>query len=105
MTLRLSSPSFLDSVVHDGSSENPLYAIDTDDNITKVRRSDLKGFVNVSRVRWPTDFQKSSFRENKDLTGVEVAFGKGHWKPADEFLDESLPALPQDNRFDYLASS
>ncbi|KAF8269276.1 hypothetical protein EI94DRAFT_1725698 [Lactarius quietus] len=86
MTLRLSSPSFLDSVVHDGSSENPLYVIDTDDNVTKVRRSDPKGFVNVSRVRWPTDFQKSSFRKNKGLTGVEVVFGKGHWKPADEFL-------------------
>ncbi|KAH8995227.1 hypothetical protein EDB86DRAFT_1182533 [Lactarius hatsudake] len=86
MTLRLSSPSFLDSVVHDGSSENPLYVIDTDDNVTKVRRSDPKGFVNVSRVRWPTNLHKSSFRKNKDLTGVEVVFGKGHWKPADEFL-------------------
>jgi len=93
MILRLSSPSFLDSVVHDGSSENPLYVIDTDDNITKVRRSDPKGFVNVSRVRWPTDFQKSSFRKNKDLTGVEVVFGRGHWKPADEFLGYSYGSL------------
>jgi hypothetical protein len=93
MTLRLSSPSFLDSVVHDGSSENPLYVIDTDDNITKVRRSDPKGFVNVSRVRWPTDFHKSSFRKNKGLTGVEVVFGKGHWKPADEFLGYSYGTL------------
>ena len=93
MTLRLSSPSFLDSVVHDGSSENPLYVIDTDNNITKVRRSDPKGFVNVSRVRWPTDFHKSSFRKNKGLTGVEVVFGKGHWKPADEFLGYSYGTL------------
>jgi hypothetical protein len=105
MTLRLSSPSFLDSVVHDGSSENPLYVIDTDDNITKVRRSDPKGFVNVSRVRWPTDSQKSSFRKSKDLTGVEVVFGKGQWKPVHEFLGHSygslsrrvLPVLPQHN--------
>ena len=93
MTLRLSSPSFLDSVVHDGSSENPLYVIDTDDNVTKVRRSDPKGFVNVSRVRWPTDFQKSSFRKSKGLNGVEVVFGKGHWKPADEFLGYSYGSL------------
>jgi hypothetical protein len=93
MTLRLSSPSFLDSVVHDGASENPLYVIDTDNNITKVRRSDPKGFVNVSRVRWPTDFHKSSFRKNKGLTGVEVVFGKGHWKPADEFLGYSYGTL------------
>ena len=93
MILRLSSPSFLDSVVHDDSSENPLYVIDTDDNITKVRRSDPKGFVNVSRVRWPTDFQKASVRKGKDLTGVEVVFGKGHWKPADEFLGHSYGSL------------
>jgi hypothetical protein len=51
MTFRLSSPPFLDSVVHDGSSENPLYVIDTDDKITKLRWSDPKGFVIVSRVR------------------------------------------------------
>lgn len=93
MTLRLSSPSFLDSVVHDGSSENPLYVIDTDDNVTKVRRSDPKGFINVSRVRWPTDFHKSSLRKSKDLTGVEVVFGKGHWKPANEFLGYSYGSL------------
>jgi hypothetical protein len=93
MTLRLSSPSFLDSVVHDGPSENPLYVIDTDANVTKVRRSDPKGFVNVSRVRWPADCQKSSFRKNKGLNGVEVVFGKGHWKPADEFLGYSYGSL------------
>jgi hypothetical protein len=91
MTLRLSSPSFLDSFVHDGSSDNPLYVIDTDSNVTKVRRSDQKGFVNVSRVRWPADRQKpSSMRKTKDLTGVEVVFGKGSWKPANEFLGSSL---------------
>ncbi|KAI9448944.1 hypothetical protein BJY52DRAFT_1216115, partial [Lactarius psammicola] len=82
-----------------GSSENPLYVIDTDDNITKVRRSDPKGFVNVSRVRWPTDFQKSSFRKNKDLAGVEVVFGKGHWKPADEFLGYSYGSLSSYRKF------
>ena len=35
----------LDSVVHDGSSENPPYVIDTDNNNIKVRRSNQKGFV------------------------------------------------------------
>jgi hypothetical protein len=90
MTLRLSSPSFLDSSVNDGSSDNPLYVIDTADNVTKVRRSDQKGFVSVSRVRWPADRQKSAARKNKDLTGVEVVFGKGSWKPANEFLGNSF---------------
>jgi hypothetical protein len=93
MTLRLSSPSFLDSVVHDDSSDNPLYVIDTDDNVTKLRRSDPKGFVKVCSVRWPTDPIKSMSRKNKDLVGVEVAFGKGAWKPADDFLGYSYSSL------------
>jgi hypothetical protein len=92
MTLRLSSPSFLDSVVHDGSSDNPLYVIDTDDNVTKVRRSDPKGFVKVCCVRWPTDPIRSSHK-NKDLSGVEVAFGRGTWKAADDFLGYSYSSL------------
>ena len=93
MVLRLSSPSFLDSVVHDGSSDNPLYVIDTVDNITKVRRSDPKGFVNISRVRWPAAPSKSMSRKNKDLTGVEVAFGKGSWRSADDFMGFSYSSL------------
>jgi hypothetical protein len=101
MTLRLSSPSFLDSVVHDGSSDNPLYVIDTDDNVSKVRRSDPRGFVKVCSVRWPMDPIKSMSRKNKDLVGVEVAFGKGAWKPADDFLGYSYSSL---SRFASLSS-
>jgi hypothetical protein len=93
MTLRLSSPSFLDSVVHDGSSDNPLYVIDTDDNVTKIRRSDPRGFVKVCGVRWPMDPIRSLSRKNKDLIGVEVAFGKGSWKSADDFLGHSYSSL------------
>jgi hypothetical protein len=93
MTLRLSSPSFLDSVVHDGSSDNPLYVIDTDDNVTKVRRSDPKGFVKVCGVRWPTEPVRSVPRKNKDLIGVEVAFGRSTWKSANDFLGYSYSSL------------
>jgi hypothetical protein len=93
MTLRLSSPSFLDSVIHDGSSDNPLYVIDTDDNVTKLRRSDPKGFVKVCSVRWPTEPVRSISRKNKDLIGVEVAFGRGTWKSADDFLGYSYSSL------------
>jgi len=56
MVLRLSSLSFLDSVIHDGSSDNPLYVSDTIDNVTKFHGSDPKGFINISRVRWPAAF-------------------------------------------------
>ena len=95
MPLPLSSLSFLDSVIHDGSSESPLYAIDAEDNITKVHTSDSKGFVNVSRVHWPTDFQISSFRKNRGLTTFEVVFGKDHWKHADELPSYSCDSLPR----------
>jgi hypothetical protein len=93
MVLRLSSPSFLDSVVHDGSSDNPLYVIDTVDTVTKIRRSDPKGFVNIARVRWPREPVRSMSRRSKDLTGVEIAFGKGQWRPADDFMGYSYSSL------------
>ncbi|KAI0249610.1 hypothetical protein BJV78DRAFT_655071 [Lactifluus subvellereus] len=99
MTLRLSSPSFLDSVVHDGSSDNPLYVLDTDDNVTKVRRSDPKGFINVSRVRWPADIHKLSSRKIKDFAGIEVAFGRGSWKPANEFLGNPYGSFSSYRKF------
>ncbi len=52
MVLCLSSLSFLDSVIYGGSSDNPLYVIHTVDNMAKVHRSNPKGFVNISCVRW-----------------------------------------------------
>ena len=93
MVLRLSSPSFLDSIVHDGSSDNPLYVIDTVDTVTKIRRSDPKGFVNIARVRWPKDPVRTVSRKNKDLTGLDVAFGRGQWRPADDFMGHSYSSL------------
>ena len=91
ITLKLSSPSFLDSVVHDGLSDNPLYVMETQDNTTKVRRSDPKGFINVARVRWRQDAKSS--RKSRELVGIQVAFGKGQWKPAEEFLGYSYGSL------------
>ena len=40
LTLKLSSPSFLDSKVNDGLSDNPLYTIETANTCTIVSRSD-----------------------------------------------------------------
>ncbi len=50
IVLCLSSLSFLDSVIHGGSSDNPLYVIHTVDNMAKVHRSNPKGFINISCV-------------------------------------------------------
>ncbi|KAH9017554.1 hypothetical protein EDB84DRAFT_1442750 [Lactarius hengduanensis] len=55
---------FIDPVVHGGSSENLLYLIDPDDDITKVR-SDPKGFVNVSRVAGQQTFRNRRSVETK----------------------------------------
>lgn len=91
ITLKLSSPSFLESVVHDDLSANPLYVIETQDNTTKIRRTDNKGFLNVSRVRWRQNAKTS--RRSRELVGIQVAFGKGPWKPAEEFLGYSYGSL------------
>ncbi|THH09201.1 hypothetical protein EW146_g8753 [Bondarzewia mesenterica] len=97
LTLKLSSPSFLDSVVHDGLSDNPLYVMETQDSTTKIRRSDPKGFINVARIRWRQDAKSS--RRSKELVGIHVAFGKGQWKPAEEFLGYPYGSLLSYRKF------
>jgi len=69
------------------------FVIDTVDNATKFRMPNPKGFVNISRVHWPAALSKSVSRKNKDLTGMEVAFGKGSWRPADDFMGFSYSSL------------
>ncbi|KAI0032258.1 hypothetical protein K488DRAFT_70801 [Vararia minispora EC-137] len=98
ITLKLSSISFLDSVIHDGISDNPLYVIETEVNHTKIRRSDPKGFINVARVLWRENTNYFS-RSKKDLSGTQLAFGKGQWKPADEFLGFSYSSLSNHLKF------
>ena len=92
LVLKLSTISFLDSVVHDGVSDNPLYVIETEENNTRIRRSDNKGFINVARVRWREEPNYFS-RGKKDLSGIMLAFGKGQWKPADDFLGYSYSSI------------
>ena len=92
LALKLSTVSFLDSVVHDGVSDNPLYVIETEENNTRIRRSDNKGFINVARVRWREEPNYFS-RGKKDLSGIMLAFGKGQWKPADDFLGYSYSSI------------
>lgn len=92
LALKLSTISFLDSVVNDGVSDNALYVIETEENSTRIRRSDTKGFINVARVRWREEPNYFS-RGKKDLSGVMLAFGKGHWKPADDFLGYSYSSI------------
>ncbi|KAA1471728.1 hypothetical protein DENSPDRAFT_880719 [Dentipellis sp. KUC8613] len=98
ITLKLSSPSFIDSVVHDDLSDNPLYVIETVDNITKIRRSDAKGFITVARVRW-TPNARSSSRRSKEVEGPHVSLGSGSWKHADEFLTYSYGTLTMSRKF------
>ncbi|TFY79679.1 hypothetical protein EWM64_g4329 [Hericium alpestre] len=100
ITLKLSSPSFLDSVVHDDLSDNPLYAIETVDNITKIRRSDAKGFITTSRVRWTASSRPSSaMRRSREFDDPCISFGNGSWKPVDEFLTFSYGTLSMSRKF------
>ncbi|KIY50392.1 hypothetical protein FISHEDRAFT_71994 [Fistulina hepatica ATCC 64428] len=53
LTLRLSSPSFLDAVVHDTRTGRPVYTIETMDTLTTITRSDpLQGPLSTAEIRW-----------------------------------------------------
>lgn len=54
LTLKLSSPSFLDSVVHDEFTRHPLYVIETRSTKTTVVRSDpWEGTTDTAKIEWP----------------------------------------------------
>lgn len=54
LTLSLSSPSFLESVVKDKCSDKPVYTIQTSERTTSIIRTDAhNALVNVAYIKWP----------------------------------------------------
>jgi len=86
LTLKLSSPSFLDSKVHDGLSDNPLYKIETSSTSTSVLRYDpWEGHTKVADIRWPERMPiKGKGKEN--LQGVTVEMSGSRTKAVEQFL-------------------
>jgi hypothetical protein len=72
LTLKLSSPSFLDSKVHDGLSDNPLYVIETANTCTVVSRYDpWEGSTKTANIRWPKRIPVKS-KGKQSMQGVSV---------------------------------
>ena len=86
LTLKLSSPSFLDSTVNDGLSDNALYTIKTRCTSTTVLRHDpWEGPTNIAEVHWPTKLPIKG-KGKDDLKGVLVRTNGGPTRTVDNFL-------------------
>jgi hypothetical protein len=82
LTLKLSSTSFLGSVVHDGYSEHPLYTITTTGRSTAVmRRGRTKESSKIADVRWP-----KNGKTEPGWDGVLVRMCGGRWEAAESVL-------------------
>lgn len=77
LTLKLSSPSFLDSKVHDGLSDNPLYVIETANTCTVVSRNDpWEGSTKTADIIWPKRIPVKS-KGKQNMQGVQVQMHGG----------------------------
>ncbi len=84
LTLKLSSPSFLDSVIQDDYERLPLYAIKTQGTTTVITRSDpCAGPVETSSIRWP--LMKAKGR-GRSWDGVQVRVKGGDWEYGERVL-------------------
>ncbi|KAJ7497602.1 hypothetical protein FB451DRAFT_1550428 [Mycena latifolia] len=86
VTLKLSSPSFLDSVVKDSASPNPLYVIRTTGTSTSVLRSDAwdDGFSKTAEIKWPKVIPTKE--KTRETLGVLVQMKDGRWQSGDTIL-------------------
>ncbi|KAG1751468.1 uncharacterized protein EDB91DRAFT_609434 [Suillus paluster] len=85
LVLKLSSPSFLDSVATDVVAETPLYSVETVGSSTTVWRSDPWGTsVTIADIRWPKDIPLKG--KGRDTHGSLIQMGDPRWKDTDSYL-------------------
>ncbi|KAJ7072032.1 hypothetical protein C8F01DRAFT_1102257 [Mycena amicta] len=85
VTLKFSSQSFLDSVVKDDASSNPLYVIRTAGTNTNVLRSDpWDGLTKTAEIKWPKRIPTKG--KTREILGVLVQLADGRWQPSDAVL-------------------
>ena len=85
LTLTLSSPSFLDTVVKDEFSDGPLYITETHRDRTAIYRCETENITSVAKVQWPSRSKMIS-ASAVALSGISVQMHGGRWRPAEEFL-------------------
>lgn len=82
LTLRLSTPSFLDSLVVDEWTQRPLFMIETIGRDSTILRSDTtRGVVKVAKVHWP---KRAPSIEG--MSGVRVAMSGHRWRESEDLL-------------------
>ncbi|KAG5642754.1 hypothetical protein DXG03_002235 [Asterophora parasitica] len=84
LTLKLSSPSFLDSVVTDDATKQPLYTIRTSGVLTKITRADpWDRETKTAEIQWP----RSAPAKGKGTSdGVLIQMRGLRWKGSETFL-------------------
>jgi len=89
LTLKLSGPSFLDTVIRDTVSKQPLYIIETVRDLTNIYRLDsrLREAGKAAAVQWPPNFTATG--KGKGKSGKSVQMGSGSWRDAEDLLKQS----------------
>ena len=86
LTVKLSGPSFLDTVIRDTVTKDPLYIIETSRDLTHVYRLDAsrREAGKAASIQWPQTVSASS--KGKGRSGKTVQMSNGSWRDTDEFL-------------------
>ncbi|KAJ7594551.1 hypothetical protein C8J56DRAFT_1161150 [Mycena floridula] len=84
LTLKLSSPSYLDSLVFDDLHHHPFYTISTKGTTTLIERADRwQGKTKAAEIQWP---HLPTRGKGKDSEGVLVQMKGGRLRSGAEFL-------------------
>ncbi|KAF9010731.1 hypothetical protein BDQ17DRAFT_1421073 [Cyathus striatus] len=85
LTLKLSSPSFLDSFVKDDLSKLPLYTIRTSGTSTTIiRNNDYTGEMKTAEITWPKALPPTKDKGASD--GVLIRLRGERWKGGETLL-------------------
>ncbi|GBE80598.1 hypothetical protein SCP_0303130 [Sparassis crispa] len=87
LTLKLSSPSFLDTVIKDDGTKEPLYIVQTAGELTSVHRLDKVRRVatRAAAVQWPPNIIDVAKTKGKGRSGKSIQLA-GSWRDAEDFL-------------------
>ncbi|KAI0373930.1 hypothetical protein BV20DRAFT_977209 [Pilatotrama ljubarskyi] len=83
LVLKLSSSSFLDTIIRDDKTKDPIYINETTRDLTNIYRLDHPRDepVKAATVQWPLHPVRI-----KGKSGRQVQFGNGSWREAEDLL-------------------